>query len=83
MELDELSKIMGSDSMKAALDRAIKSMEEATVASAAIKEAFDSVSYQMAYKTAVNNGFIKKSEGSQKPKKKPEPPRPQTFGEWS
>ena len=83
MELDEFGKIMASDSMKAALDKVIKSMEETAVTSTAIKEAFDQMKYEMAYKTAVNNGFIKKkSEPSQKPQKA-EPPRPQTFGEWS
>ena len=35
--------------------------------------AFDQAKYEMAYKKAVSNGFIKRSE----------PPRPKTFGEWS
>lgn len=82
MELDEFGKIMASDSMKAALDKVIKSMEEAAVASTAIKEAYDQMKYEMAYKTALDKGFMKKSEASQKPQKA-EPPRPKTFGEWS
>ena len=79
----ELKEIMGADNVKAALDKAIKSMEQAAAASAAMKDAFDAVKFQVAYRQALENGYIKQSEPSQKPKKRAEPPRPQTFGEWS